>query len=131
MAGLVRDIITLRDEREQRLIGTGKGQEQLVRSRTPSGAVYDLRLCFLQKVIVPHQEIDVLDPEFDRKNSAVRRWVISEPMVDLIEPEKRRLADPIADAAVEQRRPQRLARRYVLTAKCDALQANDAGISRR
>src|SRR5450631_2273134 len=52
-------------------------------------------------------------------------------MMSLVKPEKCRLPDPIADAAVEQGGPQRLARRNVPAAKGDACQSNDTGISRR
>src|SRR5262245_4076848 len=51
-------------------------------------------------------------------------------MVGLVEPEKRGLPDPIADAAIEQGGPQRLARRYVPATKCDTFQSNDARIAR-
>ena len=51
-------------------------------------------------------------------------------MVGLVESEERRFPNPIADATIEQSRPQRLACRHVLAAKCDALQSNDSGIAR-
>ena len=131
MGCLIRDIVALRDEGEQRLIGTGKGKKYLVRSRTPPGAVDDLHLRRLQKVIVPQQEVDVLDAEIDRKNSARRGGIVSKSVVRLVEPEERRFPNPIADATVEQGRPQRLARRHVWAAKCDAMQSDDTGVARR
>ena len=118
MGSLIRDLFAFRDEGEQRLIGAGKGKEYLVRSRTPPGAVDDLHLRRLQKVTIPHQEIDVLDAELDRKNSSACRGIVSEPMVRLVEPEERRFPNPIADATVEQRGPQRLASRHVLATQC-------------
>lgn len=101
MGGRVGDIVALRDKGEQRIIGAGKGQEDLVRRGTPPGAVNDFHLRRLQKIAVLHQQIDVLDAEFDRKDPAP----LGESMVGLVEPQKCRLADPIADTAIEQGRP--------------------------
>jgi hypothetical protein len=71
MGCFVRDFVPLGDEGEQRLIRPRKSDEYLVRRRAPPGAVDDPYLRRLQKIIVLHQEIDVLDAELDREKPSV------------------------------------------------------------
>ena len=101
MSGVVSDEVTLRDVGKQHVIRTGKGQEDLVGRRSTSWTMDDLRLGGLQEVAVLHQKVDILDGKFDREDAANVRRIICETMMGAIEPQKRGVADPVADAAVE------------------------------
>ena len=88
MTGLVQDVVTFGDERKQRPFGTREGQEYLVGGRAPPGPVDDLHLGGLQEIGALHQQIDILDGEFDRENAAHGRRIIGQAMMSLIETQK-------------------------------------------
>lgn len=78
-----------------------------------------------------HQLVDALDRIFDGKDAAFLRRVQREAVVRAVEAEIGGITGPVADAAIEQRGPQRLVGGRGGAAQRHGFQPGDAGVARR
>jgi hypothetical protein len=128
--GLVGDARAFGHVAEQHIVRAGKCQENLVGGRAAARSMHDFHLRGLEEIRRLHHLIEALDRVFDRQHPGVVGRMQRQPMVGVVESDEGGVADPVADAAVKQRRPQGLVGAVRGAAQRDRRKPGDAGVAR-
>jgi len=98
----------------------------------PARSEYDAYAAlFAQEIPRAHHVVDRLDLVVDVLHAGVGAREKRDRMVDFIDTQQRRRAEPVADARVEDARPERLVAHGVRRAQTDVAETGDPGIAGR
>ncbi|MCY1244894.1 hypothetical protein D9M72_579940 [compost metagenome] len=96
----------------------------------PSRTEQDADPPFAQEVVRPHQVVDAFYLVVDMLDAGVSGREQRDFVVDLVDSQQRRLADPVTYLCIAKPRPERFVARRIGRAQADVAEAGDAGIAR-